>query len=60
MMHYDGTNHVKFSVTMATVDIEDDALTAILQQLEDRMIVGYDGTNIVRGESPTIHNNSSS
>ena len=38
---------------MATVDIEDDALDSNPATTGSRMIVGYDGTNVVRGESPT-------
>ena len=39
--------------SMATVDIEDDALDSNPATTGSRMIVGYDGTNVVRGESPT-------
>ena len=39
--------------SMATVDIEDDALDNSPAVTGNRLIVGNDGTSIVRGESPT-------
>ena len=49
---YDGPTTIILG-SMATVDIEDDALDSNPATTGSRMIVGNDGTNIVRGESPT-------
>ena len=38
--------------SLTTVDIEDDSLDNSPATTGDRLIVGYDGTNTVRGESP--------
>ena len=38
--------------SLTTVDVEDESLDTLPATTGDRLIVGYDGTNVIRGESP--------